>query len=431
MSLRPVKVFLSYAHEDEEHINELLKHLSLLQRQRYIEHWHHRMISPGQDRTEEIDARLEDADIIIAAVSADFLASDYCHEVELERSLARHAEGTAYVIPIIVRPTNWSSSALGRLQPLPKDGKAISTWHDRDEAWSDVSMGIQRIVQERQEAFSLTGDNRRLRSELKSAQRERERLSAECASLAQRNDALEARERELDAEVQQKIATTSHSLLGELRKASETITELNAELNKMRRQLDTKDQLIAGLTEQRQHLQSLTNRLKDDLKNAQATAERLTLKTLVRAEAISGGAHIDPSDPRVLRWHFSVRNLGEGPIRLLRTETNWWFPPSEITTLSIEPLFQEPTEADFTDGPVLQPWERSEVYELPLDVRSATIQNFLRSVDARLASINPRTWTSLLLPTVRLIVEGIGNGHRNASDWVLERQNQQPAEHPQ
>jgi hypothetical protein len=54
------------------------------------------------------------------------------------------------VIPIIVRKTSWRIAPFAKLQALPKDGEAVTLWKDRDSAWTNVSEGIQRVVEEMQ-----------------------------------------------------------------------------------------------------------------------------------------------------------------------------------------------------------------------------------------------------------------------------------------
>src|SRR2546421_9745171 len=99
----PVIVFYSYAHEDESLRNELEKHLSLLQRRGIITTWHDRKIVPGTDWAYAIDSHLNEATIILLLVSPDFMASDYCYSIEMDRALKRHQAGKARVIPIILR----------------------------------------------------------------------------------------------------------------------------------------------------------------------------------------------------------------------------------------------------------------------------------------------------------------------------------------
>src|SRR5436853_5847987 len=96
----PIKVFLSYAHEDESLLRELETHLSSIKREGWISTWYDREIVPGSNWAREIDQRLEQASIILLLVSANFLASDYCYQVEMKRAMARHEVREAKVIPI-------------------------------------------------------------------------------------------------------------------------------------------------------------------------------------------------------------------------------------------------------------------------------------------------------------------------------------------
>src|SRR2546421_2433710 len=86
----PLSVFISYAHEDEPWRERLEAHLSLLRRQGLIANWHDRQILAGEEWSQEIDEHLEAASIILLLISPDFLASDYCYEIEMQRALERH-----------------------------------------------------------------------------------------------------------------------------------------------------------------------------------------------------------------------------------------------------------------------------------------------------------------------------------------------------
>ncbi|WP_309144804.1 TIR domain-containing protein [Bradyrhizobium sp. CCGB12] len=57
--------------------------------------WHDRRISAGQEFAAEIDRHIETDDIILLLVSADFLASDYCYDIEMTRAMERHEAGDA------------------------------------------------------------------------------------------------------------------------------------------------------------------------------------------------------------------------------------------------------------------------------------------------------------------------------------------------
>lgn len=83
---------------------------------------------------------------ILLLVSADFVASDSCHDIEMRRAFERHDAGEARVIPIVLRPSDWSIGPFARLQALPSDARAVARWEDRDEARTDVAKGIRGAI---------------------------------------------------------------------------------------------------------------------------------------------------------------------------------------------------------------------------------------------------------------------------------------------
>jgi TIR domain/CHAT domain len=144
----PIEVFFSYAHEDEELKNELVKHLSILKRQGVITAWHDREITAGTEWAGEIDRHLNTAHIILLLISSDFLASDYCYDIELAQAMERHATGEACVIPVILREVDWKGAVFGKLQALPKNADPVANWVNRDQAFADVARGIRKAVEE-------------------------------------------------------------------------------------------------------------------------------------------------------------------------------------------------------------------------------------------------------------------------------------------
>lgn len=139
-------LFFSYSHKDEALRDRLELHLSALKREGAISTWHDRRIAAGDVLGQSIDEQLERADIILLLVSPDFIASDYCHDVEMQRALVRHQEGTARVIPVILRPCDWQHTPFGHLLAAPTDGKPITRWPDEDEAFLDVVRQIRAVL---------------------------------------------------------------------------------------------------------------------------------------------------------------------------------------------------------------------------------------------------------------------------------------------
>jgi tetratricopeptide (TPR) repeat protein len=143
-----LEVFYSYAPEDEGFQRELAKHLTLLQRQGQIAGWHHRDISAGTDWAKETHEHLNSAQIILLLISTDFLASDYCYSVEMQRALERHEAREAHVIPIILRPVSWEGAPFSKLQMLPRESLPIMSkqWENRDEAWTHVVQELRKVI---------------------------------------------------------------------------------------------------------------------------------------------------------------------------------------------------------------------------------------------------------------------------------------------
>ncbi len=140
-------LFFSYASEDEILYAELEKHLILLQREGIIASWSKRKIAPGVDWVHETDNHLDAAALILLLISPDFMASDYCYGFEMTRALERASHGTTRVIPILLRPIDWTGAPFARLSCLPANGKAITSWSNTDEAFKTIAKEIRSVVE--------------------------------------------------------------------------------------------------------------------------------------------------------------------------------------------------------------------------------------------------------------------------------------------
>jgi hypothetical protein len=142
-----IKVFISYSHRDENLKKELDKHLSALKRQGIVDVWHDRRIVAGDEFAKSIDAHLNEADIILLLISADFMDSRYCWSIEMARAMERHAQQSARVIPVILRACDWHLDPIGKLTAAPTDGMAIMSWKNTDEAFTDVARHVRAAVE--------------------------------------------------------------------------------------------------------------------------------------------------------------------------------------------------------------------------------------------------------------------------------------------
>ncbi len=136
----------SYSHVDELLRNELETHLTGLKRQGLIDTWHDRRIKAGQEFANQIDQHFENADIVLLLVSPDFIASDYCYNIEMTKSLARHESKEAIVIPVILRPCDWHELPFGKLMAATKDGKPIVHFPTHDDGFLEVVKSIKNAL---------------------------------------------------------------------------------------------------------------------------------------------------------------------------------------------------------------------------------------------------------------------------------------------
>jgi DNA-binding response OmpR family regulator len=141
-----IQVFFSYSHKDEALRDKLANHLSVLEKQGLIKSWHDRKILAGTEWDHEISEHLNQADIILLLISAEFLASQYCYEIEVQRAVERHEAEEACVIPIILRPVDWTGTPFSALQALPKNARAVTIWSNRDLAFVDIAKGIRETA---------------------------------------------------------------------------------------------------------------------------------------------------------------------------------------------------------------------------------------------------------------------------------------------
>jgi hypothetical protein len=156
--LCPMEIFFSYSHEDEKLRDRLDKHLSVLKAQGVSTHWHDRKITGGKEWANAIDQHLNTAHIILLLISENFVASHYCYQIEMPRAMERHEAKEARVVPILLRDVDSRGTPFEKLNPLPTNFKAISIWRSRDKAFTNVAVGIRRVVEElREERTGLGG----------------------------------------------------------------------------------------------------------------------------------------------------------------------------------------------------------------------------------------------------------------------------------
>ena len=76
------------------------------------------------------------------------IASKFCWKRELRIALKRQQEGTCRVIPLIAKPCNSNKTQIGQFQVVPGNSRPVSSNDPRDEGWTEVCFGIEKILDE-------------------------------------------------------------------------------------------------------------------------------------------------------------------------------------------------------------------------------------------------------------------------------------------
>ncbi|HEX8652199.1 MAG TPA: tetratricopeptide repeat protein [Pyrinomonadaceae bacterium] len=148
------EVFISYAHEDREYKDELVKQLDVLVQVGKISCWHDGELVAGDQWDDKIKEHLSSSNLILLLVSPDFTFSSYIREVEVQKAIERYKAGAALVIPVLVRNIHgWKELPFGELKlgglqavPTHEEYTFITEWPNPDAAFENVAAGIEEAV---------------------------------------------------------------------------------------------------------------------------------------------------------------------------------------------------------------------------------------------------------------------------------------------
>jgi O-acetyl-ADP-ribose deacetylase (regulator of RNase III) len=143
---KPVELFISYAREDAPFREQLLMHLSSLEQLGLIRTWTDREIRPGSDWETDINDAINSADLFLFLVSAHSMSAGYIRGVEMARAFERMQAGEVTVIPVLTRSYDLTGHWFNSLQYLPRDGRPIDSWPNKDDAYVDVVQGVRRTI---------------------------------------------------------------------------------------------------------------------------------------------------------------------------------------------------------------------------------------------------------------------------------------------
>jgi serine/threonine protein kinase len=119
-------VFVSYSHKDARWLERIRVHLRPLERKGLIALWDDTLLEPGRQWRDEIEATLGRTRCAVLLVSANFLASDFCTDIELPALLQRARDRGVRVLPLMISPCQLSSvPSLAALQSVNDPARTL------------------------------------------------------------------------------------------------------------------------------------------------------------------------------------------------------------------------------------------------------------------------------------------------------------------
>lgn len=142
LSAMATHLFISYVSEDRRYFDDLERHLRPLHAQGRITYWHMGMVPAGKDWRAWRRRHMDQAQVILCLLSADYLAQA---QQEIEEISQRQRAG-AQVLPVLVRPALLDGTPFEALQPLPPGGIPISLRRNQDNVILDVIKGLMGVL---------------------------------------------------------------------------------------------------------------------------------------------------------------------------------------------------------------------------------------------------------------------------------------------
>jgi hypothetical protein len=149
-AIRAKKIFISYSHEDDFHLTELVRYLTLLEQKSLAKVFIDRRITAGQVWSKETEKAIDECDVAILLISNNFLISDFINTKELPRILDVSKNG-ALVIPVIARRCTLAySPELKEFQAVNDIEKPLSKMNrdDREEVYVKIVELISKSIRD-------------------------------------------------------------------------------------------------------------------------------------------------------------------------------------------------------------------------------------------------------------------------------------------
>jgi hypothetical protein len=97
-------IFISYSRKDKKYMGRILIHLKPLEKRGLFDVWSDKKIKAGDNWKNEIEKVLQNTNVAVLLLSADYLASDFIVQNELPPLLENAENNGTRIIPVIIKP---------------------------------------------------------------------------------------------------------------------------------------------------------------------------------------------------------------------------------------------------------------------------------------------------------------------------------------
>jgi hypothetical protein len=144
----PVRIFVSYAHNDERLLKRLDSILEVLEQHHQIAAWGDARLIAGDEWDASIRARLDEMDIFLFIASQASLVRPYIRNVEIKRARERHRTGHVEILSVKLEPcASDEDPFLGKLQRLAPKFRSITEAKLRSAAWEQVRKDLLPVIE--------------------------------------------------------------------------------------------------------------------------------------------------------------------------------------------------------------------------------------------------------------------------------------------
>jgi hypothetical protein len=121
------RAFVSYCTKDRVWCERLLSHFSVLESEGQLSVWDDFQINARDEWYPAIQSAMQEAQVAILLVSADFFASEFIRNEEIPMLLMKHSADGMLILPLIARPCAWELLPwLSGFQVRPVNGIPLS-----------------------------------------------------------------------------------------------------------------------------------------------------------------------------------------------------------------------------------------------------------------------------------------------------------------